>query len=129
MAGETDLDLMLANLAVSRRPGTFVVASVLGPIGLGDGVHAMISETEGTTVVTEREAAVRNGWDVSFEGAWLTLEIHSSLAAVGLTAAVSRALAERDIACNVLAGFYHDHLLVPVADAERAIEALTALSP
>ena len=52
------------------------------------------------------------------EFAWLTLSIQSSLEAVGLTAAVSARLAERDIACNVLAGYHHDHLLVPVARAD-----------
>ncbi len=54
--------------------------------------------------------------------------MHSSLEAVGLTAAVSAALTEAKISCNVLAGFHHDHLLVPVADAERALEVLHELS-
>jgi hypothetical protein len=124
--GETDLEAMLSGLTVSRRPGTFVVATVHGPASLGDGVHAVISESEGTTVVAEFAAAARNGWTPDFEFAWLTLDVHSSLDAVGLTAAVSRTLAERGIACNVLAGAFHDHLLVPVARADDAIAALTA---
>jgi len=54
--------------------------------------------------------------------------VHSSLEALGLTAAVSAALTEAHISCNVLAGFHHDHLLVPVADADRALEILHELA-
>ncbi|MFD4182275.1 ACT domain-containing protein [Rhodococcus sp. NPDC058514] len=60
--------------------------------------------------------------------AWLTLRVHSALDAVGLTAAVSSRLAEVGISCNVIAGYHHDHLLVPVDDAAAAVEALTALA-
>ena len=59
---------------------------------------------------------------------WITLDVHSSLEAVGLTAAVSAALAEENISCNVVAAYYHDHLFVPVADAERAMETLMRLT-
>ena len=54
--------------------------------------------------------------------------MHSSLEAVGLTAALSGALAARGIACNVLAGYVHDHLLVPWDRADEATECLEALS-
>jgi uncharacterized protein len=58
----------------------------------------------------------------------ITLTIHSSLEAVGLTAAVSQELTNAGISCNVVAAYYHDHLFVAIEDAERAIEVLTAMS-
>jgi hypothetical protein len=58
----------------------------------------------------------------------ITLKVHSSLEAVGLTAAFSRALTEAGISANVVAAYYHDHIFVPATDAERAIEALRQLS-
>jgi len=125
MAGETDLQAMLAGLTVSRRPGTFTVATVDGAVPLGDGVHAVLAENEGTTVVATVGAAAERGWTVEFRAAWLTLDVHSSLEAVGLTAAVATALSEVGIACNVLAGFHHDHLLVPVDRADDAVARLT----
>jgi len=56
------------------------------------------------------------------------LTVHSSLDAVGLTAAFSTALAQAGIGCNVLAGRYHDHILVPHNRREDAVAALRALS-
>ena len=82
---------------------------------------------KGLTVVLPRDEADSLGLSYDFVGAWITLQVHSSLEAIGLTAAVSAALTEAKISCNVLAGFHHDHLLVPVADADRALEVLHEL--
>ncbi len=125
--GELDLEKMLASLGVTRRPGvyTFVAVGVPTP-GLLAASDAMVVEGELTTLVLPVEAARRAGLPVTIELAWLTLTVESSLDAVGLTAAVSGRLADRDIACNMLAGYHHDHLLVPVARAADAIAALTA---
>ena len=127
MAGETDLDHMLATLTVSRREGTYVFVTVDEPVPLGDGVEAVLTEQEGITVVATVGAAGRAGWAFEFEAAWLTLDVHSALDAVGLTAAFSAALGAAGIPCNVLAGFHHDHLLVPVDRAGDAISCLEAL--
>lgn len=54
----------------------------------------------------------------------ITLTIHSSLDAVGITAAVSTKLAEQGISANVIAAYYHDHIFVQAEKAELAIEAL-----
>ena len=124
MPGETDFDAMLGQLTVTVRPGRFTFTQAHGPVALGDGVEAVLREEEGTTVVATVEAAAREGWDVGFEAAWLTLDVHSALEAVGLTAAVAQALATEDIPCNVLAGCVHDHLLVP---ADRADDARSCL--
>ncbi len=97
------------------------------PVALGDGVHAVLVEDEGVTVVASITEAERRGWTSSFVAAWLTIQVHSSLEAVGLTAAMSRVLTAQDIPCNVLAGYFHDHLLVPVDRADEAIDALHSL--
>jgi len=127
MPGERDLAVLLANLSVSVRAGRFTVVSIANSVDLGNGVEAVLREAEGFTVVATVEAATRNGWRVGFEAAWLTLDVHSALDGVGLTAAVATALAERGISCNMLAGHYHDHILVQadrVGEAVRCLEAL-----
>lgn len=123
MAGETDLARLLAALDVSPRAGRFVFVTGDWP-ALADVAAARIDEQEGVTLVVDAGAARAAGAPVETEFTWLTLTVHSSLEAVGLTATFTNALASAGIACNVLAGYHHDHLLVP---ADRADDALAAL--
>ena len=90
---------------------------------------AIIRETEGWTVIIERSSAEKMGWEYSGIFCCITLEVHSSLEAVGLTAVVSTTLAERGISANVVAGFHHDHIFVPASRANEALEALLELAP
>lgn len=129
MGGGTELQMLLRNLEPVRRPGIFVFSSLPGHrIPTGVEAAAAIEEDEGLTLVLEKWEAERCGINGIFPCAWITLKVHSDLAAVGLTAAVSAALAREGIACNVIAGYHHDHLLVPAEDADRALEILRALA-
>jgi len=89
---------------------------------------ALAREDEGTTLVLTRREAAQRGFEPQFVARRITLRVHSSLAAVGLTAAVSGALAERGISCNVIAGAHHDHLFVPADRGEDALRTLRELS-
>ena len=128
MTGEKNLQALLAALHPELREGEYVY--VLWPHGrpLAPGIEAAVREAEGLTVVLPRAEADSLGLTYDFVAAWITLQVHSELEAIGLTAAVGKALTDAHISCNVLAGFHHDHLLVTVADAARAIEALAELS-
>lgn len=126
MPGERDLQLMLRTLAVERRPGTFTFVTGDWP-ALATVAHATVDEAEGRTLVVTVADAEAAGAPVGFRAAWLTLTVHSALEAVGLTAAFARALGDAGIACNVLAGFHHDHLLVPDDRADEAVAVLAAL--
>jgi hypothetical protein len=121
-----DLGELLANLTVSQRPGTWCIVSGVSP-GEGVDVAATITEDEGNTFVIGLHDAVQQGREPKFVAAWLTLDVNSALDAVGLTAAVSTALAANGIPCNVLAGYHHDHLLVPIERAEKAMAILRSL--
>ena len=63
-----------------------------------------------------------------FEAAWITLDVHSALEAVGLTAEVARVLTDAGIPCNIVAALHHDHLFVPADRAAAALRALRDLS-
>jgi uncharacterized protein len=126
MNGERDLKALLASVEPLLRPGTFVFAVVPDEALLEAVVpEATVRENEGLTVVLRRERADALGLAYDYVAAWITLRVHSALDAVGLTAAVSTALADAGLSCNVIAGYHHDHLLVP---ADRAPEAITVLS-
>jgi hypothetical protein len=88
---------------------------------------ATVREAEGLTVVLPREQADRANLPYDGEFARITLRVHSALDAVGLTAAISGALAARGISANVIAGLHHDHIFVPADRAQDAIDALAAL--
>ncbi len=131
MRGETDLAKMLQTISVTVRPDDYVVVA-LDPTAdvpqLGDGVAAVIEEAEGPTVIATMTRAAYEGWPHDFVAAWLTIDVHSALEAVGLTAAFSRQLGRAGIPCNVIAGFHHDHILVPHDKSDAAVEVIEALA-
>jgi hypothetical protein len=87
-----------------------------------------VREAEGTTLVVERGEAERAGLHGEFPSAWITLEVHSALEAVGFTAAFSAALTRAGISANVVAAFHHDHVFVPEHRADDALRVLGELS-
>lgn len=128
MSGVSDLGELIRSMKPAVREGEFVVVSV-DPLRLvGMPAEAIIREDEGPTVVMKRSDADADGIPYDFVAAWITLTVHSDLAAVGLTAAFSTALADAGISCNVLAGFHHDHLLVPSGRRDDALAVLTGLA-
>lgn len=129
VGGENDLAILLRTMEPLLRSGAFVFVTE-PPSGIAPTVEveATVWEPEGRSLVLRRADAEAHGLGYDYVAAWIVLRVHSSLAAVGLTAAVSRALAEAGISCNVIAGFYHDHLLVPHDEAERALGILRRLA-
>lgn len=128
MTATRDLEQLLRTLSPVRNPGVYVFCSLPAGFAIDMApVVASIREPEGLSVVLAETDAVRLGLPIVFRSAWLTLSVHSDLEALGLTAAVSAALAEAGIACNVIAGNRHDHLFVPHGQAEAAMTTLARL--
>ncbi len=129
MTGERDLEVLLRRASPRRADGEYVFTRLDPGAGVPAGAHPVVTvaEREGLTLVLPRAEADELGLPYTFVAAWITLEVHSALEAVGLTAAFSRALADEGIPANVVAGFTHDHLFVPVARAADALRALNAL--
>ena len=124
----SDLDELLRTMTPVLQPDVYAFVSLPADTTVAaDDVVASIREPEGLSLVVERAVAERAGLAPAFLCRWITLTVHSDLAAVGLTAAVSRALADAGLPCNVVAGTYHDHLFVPVARAADALDALERL--
>ena len=123
-----DLAALLKGLDPVRRPGEFVFLTVDEVGDVPAGTHAVVREDDRLSCVVDRVEALWLGEDNGPVMAWITLRVHSSLLAVGLTAAVSTTLAQHGIAANVIAGHVHDHVLVPVAQVDLALELLSSLS-
>jgi uncharacterized protein len=125
MSGEQNLEVLLRTMQPNLNEGQYIFTTVQElPQDLGH-VSFFFKEKEGITVVCLKIDADLYGYKYAGVMSWITLAVHSSLEAVGLTAAFSQALTQAEISCNVVAGFYHDHIFVP---EERALAAMAALS-
>jgi len=131
MKGVTDLDEMLSTMIPKLSEIDYVFHTVPnGRYGEFQNLLPIASfqEQEGLTLVVALHEAQRAGIDCSSVFSCISLSVHSSLEAVGLTAAVANTLADCGISANVIAAFYHDHIFVPKARATEALQALQALS-
>ena len=128
MAGERNLDVLIASMEPVVRDGRYVFVTVDTATAATLPAEIVVRETEGVTVVVAQAEADARGLPYDFVAGWITLQVHSALDAVGLTAAFSGALAASGISTNVVAGYHHDHLLVPINDVDRAMAALRELA-
>lgn len=130
MPGETHLSTMLRTLRPQLREQPYVFCTVTTGdfAGLDAEPLGVFREDEGVTLILATADALRLGLTVGADWACITLQVHSSLAAVGLTAAVSTALAAVEISANMIAAYYHDHVFVPWERREQALATLIELS-
>lgn len=130
MPGEMNLEKLLDTMSPVLLAGEYVFCS-FPQAQYGDWAElepiACVVEGEGLTLVIPRSLA--DASHLSYEAIFraITLTVHSSLDAVGLTAAFSAKLAEHNISANVIAGYFHDHIFVQADVAEQAHKALNEL--
>ena len=129
MTGETNLERLLATMEPSLNKGDYVFCSLPGDTAIDTNyLIGSFREDEGLTVILHQTYADQLQLTYSFVATWITLTVHSSLEAIGLTAAFSKALSGAGISCNVVAAFYHDHIFVPKSEAGRAMKVLQELT-
>lgn len=134
MNGETDPAELLKTLEVKRRPGVWqyvthkmdargVLAGMFAGRWFGFRAKLLIQERDGATEIVQAKTNTPsdNRW------VWLEVSVTSPPNAVGLIAALSRVLSDAGIPCNVVSGYFHDHLFVPEALADDALVALEKL--
>lgn len=129
MAGEKNLETLLKTMKPQENDGDFVFCTINDLSGINtDEIISIFREQEAITVIVKKEIADKLNLDYSFIASWITLTVHSSLEAVGLTTAFSKALSEQGISCNVVAAYYHDHLFVDKKHTKKALEILNRFS-
>lgn len=131
MSGETNLAALIRTMTPSLSNVEYVFTTIkdasyqqleqLQPLGT-------FIEAEGLTVILSKSNA--NNAKLPYEGVFncITLNVHSSLDAVGLTAAVSTKLSQSNISANVVAAYYHDHIFIAKKDADNALSLLKELA-
>ena len=127
MTGERDLRTLLADMEPELKTGRYVFTTTT-QVPDDAAPVALVREPEGVTLVIDQDQADGFGLSYEYVAAMITLRVHSSLEAVGLTAAVSQRLATAGISCNVVAGYFHDHLFVPVGMGAQVVDMLRDLA-
>lgn len=126
MSGITELKELLKSMSPEIQSGEYVFCNVDGKLADYTNLNPLATfiESEGLTLILERASADQA--QIAYEGVFkqITLTVHSSLEAVGLTAAVANKLSDKGISANVVAAYFHDHIFV---QSEKADEALLAL--
>ena len=129
MSKNIKLSKLLANLSPQLNEGkyVFVTTALINHVPLTE-IISLIQEDEGFSLILKKEVADRLNLQYSYVASWITLSLSTSLDAVGLTAAFSNELAKNKISCNVVAGFYHDHIFVDHKDTKAALSVLNSMS-
>jgi uncharacterized protein len=129
MSGETNLQKLLHTMQPKLNAGEYVFCTIEN-LQLIDAakIISFFKEDEGYTIIIQKELADELQFSYAAIFSWIALAVHSSLEAVGLTAAISTALSNNEISCNIVAAYYHDHIFVSTKDSEKAMEILQKLS-
>ena len=129
MGAIKDIDKLLNNMNPILNEGEYVFVHSTDESLMGEpGLIGFFREQEGPTFILPKITADKMGLTYDFIASWISLDVHSALDAVGLTAAFSTCLAKEGISCNVVAAFHHDHIFVDRKDAKRAMELLSTIS-
>ena len=129
VSGEANLDVLIGEMQPELGEATYVFATVSGEFEFKPLKPLMVfHEQEGTTLIVEEADAKAAGLSAEFQCKMITLNIHSSLDAVGFLARITTHLAKQGMGVNPVSGFYHDHLFVPADRADDALLALAELS-
>ena len=129
MVGETNLDKLLGSMSAELMDGLYVFATLSEsemPIGVRP--RMMFHEAEGMTLILLKEEAEAHGLAYEFPCRMITLNIHSSLDAIGFLARITQRLAALNMGVNPVSGFYHDHLFIPLDRADEALAELKLMS-
>lgn len=132
--GETSLAVLLATLTPTLQDSMYVFVTIpttqTPPTALLSSPSTAMTfrEQDGLTVITTLETAEEFSLSHVFSSRKITLEVQSSLEAVGFMAVISKVLAANGIGCNPVSGYFHDHIFVPEGKAEEAVRLLQELA-
>ena len=126
MPGEIDLQKLLGSMSPELLPGIFVFATLRPGTPMPAGINPVMifRESEGDTLILPEEEARAAGLPSAFPSRMITLNVHSSLDAIGFLAAITARLAAAGMGVNPVSGYVHDHLFVPVDRADKAMAIL-----
>lgn len=129
MGGEKNLKKLIEKMEPELNAGEYIFSTLKSANHINrEYILGEFKGKEGVTLILERSKADELGLSYDFIASWITLSVHSDLNAVGLTAAFSKCLTKHEISCNIVSGYFHDHIFVSKTDEAKALTALRNLS-
>ena len=130
MPSETDLQALIGSMSPALLPGVHVFVTVPPDAPLPTGINPVMvfGEREGNTLIIFEEEAKAAGLSFTFRSRMITLNVHSSLDAIGFLSVITTRLAAAGMGVNPVSAYFHDHLFVPADRAEEAMAILQALA-
>ena len=129
MSGEKDLETLISTLTAELADGVYVFVTLPDRrIPAGIKARMIFEEGEGTTLILLQTEADAHGLIHEFPCRMITLNVHSSLEAVGFIARIASELAAHGMGVNPVSGFFHDHLFVPDGREHDAMAILARLA-
>ena len=127
---EKDLQTLLKSIAPTLLEGSWAFATVAKgkPIPAGLKPLATYEEVEGTTLLLDDKDLAKAGLPHAFFCRGISLNVNSSLYAVGFLAAVCAELAKAAMSINIVSAYHRDYIFVPSARAEEALMLLKKLA-
>ncbi|KAF5692766.1 COG3602 domain-containing protein [Fusarium denticulatum] len=128
--GELSLSKLLSTLTHTVHPTTYVFATLADTSNLPplSETQMIFKESEGITVITSKDYAELHKIEYFFPCKMISLNVTSSLEAVGFMAVIATRLAAKGIGCNPVSGFYHDHIFVPLGREDESSEVLVQIA-
>ncbi|KAF4338010.1 COG3602 family [Fusarium beomiforme] len=128
--GELSLSKLLSTLTTTLQSTTYVFATLTEASNLPplSEIQMIFKEPEGITVIVSKDYAESHEIEHFFPCKMISLNVTSSLEAVGFMAVIATRLAAKGIGCNPVSGFYHDHIFVPLGREDESVEVLAQIA-
>ena len=128
--GVKDLKTLLRSMQPALLEGSWAYATVPKGKPMPPGLNplAIYQEPEGTSLLLSEADLARSGLPHAFFCRGISLNVNSSLYAVGFLAAVSDTLAKAAMSINIVSAFHRDYIFVPTGRAEEAVTLLKKLA-
>ncbi|MDQ3263252.1 MAG: ACT domain-containing protein [Myxococcota bacterium] len=130
LSGEKNLRALLRSMRPALLEGTYAYVSVPKDQPIPARLSPVMSfrEPEGWSLLLEQKEAVTSGLVATYLCRGISLNVHSSLYAVGFLAVIAERLAKATISINIASAYYRDYIFVPMDRAEDALQLLRKLA-
>ncbi len=127
--GEKDLQTLLRTMQPSLIEGSWAFVTVPQGKPVPPGHHPLMTyrEPEGLSLLLDEKDLAKSGLRHAFFCRGISLNVNSSLYAVGFLAAVSEVLAKAAMSINIVSAFHRDYIFVPTGRADEAVLLLKKL--